>query len=97
MCLALDVLEGQNFAGVDHDGVVPGESRAARLPAVDALDGHCELIGLRERLKGGVARNNSLVTLVDAPLTIPLPRFSSALPDADLSNAAIQHIFPLIR
>jgi hypothetical protein len=38
MCLALDVLEGQNFAGVDHDGVVPGGSRAARLPAVDALD-----------------------------------------------------------
>ena len=38
MCLALDVLEGQNFAGVDHDGVVQGGSGAARLPAVDALD-----------------------------------------------------------
>jgi hypothetical protein len=39
MCLALDVLEGQSFAGVDHDGVVPGGSRAAQLPAVDALGG----------------------------------------------------------
>jgi hypothetical protein len=44
MCLALDVLEGQNFAGVDHDGVVPGGSRAARLPAVDALDCDGQLI-----------------------------------------------------
>jgi hypothetical protein len=32
--------------------------------------------------------------LVALALTIPFPRFISALPDADPSTAAIQHIFP---
>jgi hypothetical protein len=52
--LALDVHKSQRLAGVDHNRVVPDGPRAAQLASVDALDGHCQLIGLRERLKGGL-------------------------------------------
>jgi hypothetical protein len=38
MRLALDVLEGENFAGVNYDSVGPRGPRAAELAAVDALD-----------------------------------------------------------
>jgi hypothetical protein len=56
------------------NGIVPGPP-CAQLAAVDALDGDGQLVSLRERLKGGPARNNSLVTLVDASLTTKFPHF----------------------
>ena len=52
MRLALDILEGQNFARKNHHRVGPRRARAAELAAVDALDRHGEFVPLRERLKG---------------------------------------------
>jgi hypothetical protein len=36
--LALDILEGQNFARKNHHGVGPRRAGASELAAVDALD-----------------------------------------------------------
>jgi hypothetical protein len=54
MGLALDVLEGQNFAGVNHDRVRPRRARAPELSAVDALDRHGQLVPLGERFGGSL-------------------------------------------
>ena len=74
--LTLMIREGQNSIGQNDHRIVPRPARRAQLAAVDALDRDGQLVPLGECLKGGAARNNSLVTLVDGSLTTEFPRFS---------------------
>jgi hypothetical protein len=58
MRLALDILEGQNFARKNHHRVGPCCAGAAELASVDALDGHCQSAQSRKRPSRGRSENS---------------------------------------